>query len=195
GQTFIETGATVGPDTTLTDVVIGEDASVVRTHGSGARIGARANVGPFAYLRPGTVLGEEGKIGTFCETKNADIGDGSKIPHLTYAGDVEIGENSNIGAASVFVNYDGVNKHRSVIGSNVRMGSDNMYVAPLHVGDGAYSGAGTVIRKDVPPGALVVNEAPQRNVEGWVDKKRAGTPAAEAARKARDTDANSSEEG
>ncbi|MGK4066256.1 bifunctional UDP-N-acetylglucosamine diphosphorylase/glucosamine-1-phosphate N-acetyltransferase GlmU [Rothia sp. HC945] len=195
GQTVIETGATVGPDTTLTDVVIGEDASVVRTHGSGARIGARANVGPFAYLRPGTVLGEEGKIGTFCETKNADIGDGSKIPHLTYAGDVEIGENSNIGAASVFVNYDGVNKHRSVIGSNVRMGSDNMYVAPLHVGDGAYSGAGTVIRKDVPPGALVVNEAPQRNVEGWVEKKRAGTPAAEAARKARDTDANSSEEG
>lgn len=195
GRTVIETGATVGPDTTLTDVVIGEDASVVRTHGSGARIGARANVGPFAYLRPGTVLGEEGKIGTFCETKNADIGDGSKIPHLTYAGDVEIGENSNIGAASVFVNYDGVNKHRSVIGSNVRMGSDNMYVAPLHVGDGAYSGAGTVIRKDVPPGALVVNEAPQRNVEGWVEKKRAGTPAAEAARKARDTDANSSEEG
>ena len=195
GQTVIETGATVGPDTTLTDVVIGEDASVVRTHGSGARIGARANVGPFAYLRPGTVLGEEGKIGTFCETKNADIGDGSKIPHLTYAGDVEIGENSNIGAASVFVNYDGVNKHRSVIGSNVRMGSDNMYVAPLHVGDGAYSGAGTVIREDVPPGALVINEAPQRNVEGWVEKKRAGTPAAEAARKARDTDANSSEEG
>lgn len=195
GQTVIETGATVGPDTTLTDVVIGEDASVVRTHGSGARIGARANVGPFTYLRPGTVLGEEGKIGTFCETKNADIGDGSKIPHLTYAGDVEIGENSNIGAASVFVNYDGVNKHRSVIGSNVRMGSDNMYVAPLHVGDGAYSGAGTVIRKDVPPGALVINEAPQRNVEGWVEKKRAGTPAAEAARKARDTDANSSEEG
>lgn len=195
GQTVIETGATVGPDTTLTDVVIGEDASVVRTHGSGARIGARATVGPFAYLRPGTVLGEEGKIGTFCETKNADIGDGSKIPHLTYAGDVEIGENSNIGAASVFVNYDGVNKHRSVIGSNVRMGSDNMYVAPLHVGDGAYSGAGTVIREDVPPGALVINEAPQRNVEGWVEKKRAGTPAAEAARKARDTDANSSEEG
>ena len=95
----------------------------------------------------------------------------------------------------MFVNYDGVNKHRSVIGSNVRMGSDNMYVAPLHVGDGAYSGAGTVIREDVPPGALVINEAPQRNVEGWVEKKRAGTPAAEAARKARDTDANSSEEG
>ncbi|WP_129662201.1 bifunctional UDP-N-acetylglucosamine diphosphorylase/glucosamine-1-phosphate N-acetyltransferase GlmU [Rothia uropygialis] len=196
GETVIETGVTVGPDTTLTDVEIGEDATVIRTHGSGARIGPRSIVGPFAYLRPGTVLGEDGKIGTFCETKNADIGAGSKIPHLTYAGDVEIGENSNIGAASVFVNYDGVNKHRSVIGSNVRMGSDNMYVAPVQVGDGAYSGAGTVIRKDVPAGALAINEAPQRNLEGWVERKRAGTAAAEAARKSRGVDAeNSGEEG
>ncbi|MCP3426859.1 bifunctional UDP-N-acetylglucosamine diphosphorylase/glucosamine-1-phosphate N-acetyltransferase GlmU [Rothia sp. AR01] len=186
GTTVIETGATVGPDTTLTDVIVREGASVVRTHGSDSEIGEDASVGPFTYLRPGTYLGEGGKIGTFCETKNAEIGAGSKLPHLSYAGDVTIGENSNIGAASIFVNYDGVSKHRSRVGSNVRMGSDNMYVAPVTVGDGAYSGAGTVIRKDVPAGALAITEAPQRNIEGWVEEKRAGTAAAEAARSARE---------
>lgn len=184
GTTVIETGATVGPDTTLTDVLVGEGAEVVRTHGSDAEIGPGASVGPFAYLRPGTWLGEGGKIGTFCETKNAQIGAGSKLPHLSYAGDVTIGEHSNIGAASVFVNYDGVNKHRSVIGSHVRMGSDNMYVAPVTVGDGAYSGAGTVIRQDVPAGALAINDAPQRTIEGWVERKRPGTAAADAAARA-----------
>lgn len=194
GTTVVETGAEIGPDTTLTDVVVREGATVVRTHGSDSEIGENATVGPFAYLRPGTWLGEGGKIGTFCETKNAEIGAGSKLPHLSYAGDVTIGENSNIGAASVFVNYDGVNKHRSVIGSDVRMGSDNMYVAPVTVGDGAYSGAGTVIRQDVPAGALAINEAPQRNIEGWVEKKRPGTAAAEAARTARES-AHGSEEG
>ncbi|WP_129659677.1 bifunctional UDP-N-acetylglucosamine diphosphorylase/glucosamine-1-phosphate N-acetyltransferase GlmU [Rothia halotolerans] len=186
GTTVIETGATIGPDTTLTDVIVREGASVVRTHGSDSEIGEDASVGPFTYLRPGTYLGEAGKVGAFCETKNAEIGAGSKLPHLSYAGDVTIGENSNIGAASIFVNYDGVSKHRSVIGSNVRMGSDNMYVAPVTVGDGAYSGAGTVIRKDVPAGALAINQAPQRNIEGWVEEKRAGTAAAESARRARE---------
>lgn len=196
GETSIATGSTIGPDSTLTDIRVGKDATVVRTHGFGSVIGDGATVGPFTYLRPGTVLGDEGKIGGFCETKNADIGRGTKIPHLSYVGDVEIGENSNIGAASVFVNYDGVDKHRSVIGSNVRMGSDNMYVAPVKVGDGAYSGAGTVIRKDVPAGALAINEAPQRNIEGWVEKKRAGTAAAESARAAREQNAvESIEEG
>ena len=185
GMTVIETGAEIGPDTTLTDVIVREEAAVVRTHGSDAEIGPRASVGPFAYLRPGTWLGEKGKIGTFCETKNAEIGAGSKIPHLSYVGDASIGENSNIGAASVFVNYDGVNKHRTVVGSDVRMGSDNMYVAPVRIGDGAYSGAGTVIRKDVPAGALAINEAPQRNIEGWVEERRSGTAAAEAARRSR----------
>ncbi|MCB4207987.1 bifunctional UDP-N-acetylglucosamine diphosphorylase/glucosamine-1-phosphate N-acetyltransferase GlmU [Arthrobacter sp. UM1] len=184
GATEIASGASVGPDTTLTDVVVGEGASVVRTHGSESRIGAGASVGPFAYLRPGTSLGEKGKIGTFVETKNAEIGSGSKVPHLSYVGDATIGEGSNIGAASVFVNYDGVKKHRTVIGSHVRMGSDNMYVAPVTVGDGAYSGAGTVVRKDVPAGALAITVAPQRNIERWVTENRPGTAAAEAAEKA-----------
>lgn len=181
GNTHISTGSVIGPDTTLTNVQVGENATISRTEGSDSGIADNATVGPFAYLRPGTKLGLKGKIGTFVETKNAEIGAGSKLPHLSYAGDVTIGENSNIGAASVFVNYDGVNKHKSTVGNNVRMGSDNMYVAPVHIGDGAYSGAGTVIRKDVPAGALAINEAPQRNIERWVIENRAGTQAAEAA--------------
>jgi bifunctional UDP-N-acetylglucosamine pyrophosphorylase/glucosamine-1-phosphate N-acetyltransferase len=186
GHTTVGEGATVGPDTTLTDVVVGEGAKVIRTHGSDAEIGPNASVGPYAYLRPGAQLGEKGKIGTFVEVKNSQIGKGTKVPHLSYVGDATIGEYSNIGAASVFVNYDGVNKHRSVVGSHVRMGSDNMYVAPVTIGDGAASGAGAVIRRNVPPGALAVSGGPQRNLEGWVLSKRAGTPAAEAAQAALD---------
>jgi bifunctional UDP-N-acetylglucosamine pyrophosphorylase / glucosamine-1-phosphate N-acetyltransferase len=186
GTTRVATGAVVGPDCTLTDVEVGAGAVVERTHGSSAVLGAGVQVGPFAYLRPGTRLGAEGKIGTFVETKNADIGRGSKVPHLSYVGDATIGEHSNIGAASVFVNYDGVRKARTTVGDHVRMGSDNMYVAPVTVGDGAYSGAGTVIRKDVPAGALAINVAPQRNLEGWTLAKRPGTPAAEAAQRAID---------
>ena len=186
GSTVVDEGARIGPDTTLTDVTVGAGASVVRTHGSGAWIGPGAGVGPFAYLRPGTSLGEGGKIGTFVEVKNSEIGTGSKVPHLSYVGDATIGEYSNIGAASVFVNYDGVNKHRSVVGSHVKMGSDNMYVAPVTIGDGAYSGAGTIIRRNVPPGALAVSGGPQRNFDEWVIRRRPGTPAAEAARRALD---------
>jgi bifunctional UDP-N-acetylglucosamine pyrophosphorylase/glucosamine-1-phosphate N-acetyltransferase len=186
GACVVGEGATIGPDTTLTDVTVGAGASVVRTHGSDAWIGPGAGVGPFAYLRPGTRLGEQGKIGTFVEVKNSEIGAGSKVPHLSYVGDATIGEHSNIGAASVFVNYDGVNKHRSVVGSHVKMGSDNMYVAPVTIGDGAYSGAGTVIRRNVPPGALAVSGGPQRNIDDWVLKNRPGTAAAEAARRALD---------
>lgn len=180
-NTSVASGSVIGPDTTLCNVTVGKNVKVVRTHGSDALLEEGSSVGPFAYLRPGTVLRQSGKIGTFVETKNAEIGKGSKLPHLSYAGDVTIGQDSNIGAASVFVNYDGVNKHRSVVGNNVRMGSDNMYVAPVTIGDGAYSGAGTVIRKDVPAGALAINEAPQRNLEGWVLKNRPGTDAARAA--------------
>jgi bifunctional UDP-N-acetylglucosamine pyrophosphorylase/glucosamine-1-phosphate N-acetyltransferase len=185
GATTIGARATIGPDTTLTDVEIGADATVVRTHGSLAVIGAGATVGPFSYLRPGTVLGEGGKIGTFVETKNATIGAGSKVPHLTYVGDATIGEYTNIGASSVFVNYDGVNKHHTTIGSYARTGSDNMFVAPVTVGDGAYTGAGSVIRRNVPAGALGVSSGSQRNIEGWVLRSRAGTPAALAAARAR----------
>jgi bifunctional UDP-N-acetylglucosamine pyrophosphorylase/glucosamine-1-phosphate N-acetyltransferase len=185
GRTTVAGGASVGPDTTLVDCQIGPGADVVRTHGTGSVIGAGASVGPFSYLRPGTVLGERGKIGTFVETKNATIGTGSKVPHLSYVGDATIGEHSNIGAASVFVNYDGVKKSRTTIGDHCRTGSDNMFVAPVNVGDGAYTGAGAVIRHDVPPGALSFSAAEQQVVEGWVERRRPGTPAAEAAARAR----------
>ena len=181
GASTIGDDVVLGPDTTLTDVEIGDGASVIRTHGSLAVIGAGATVGPFAYLRPGTDLGAGGKIGTFVETKNAQIGAGSKVPHLTYVGDATIGEHSNIGASSVFVNYDGVTKSRTTIGSHCRTGSDTMFVAPVTVGDGAYTGAGTVVRRDVPPGALAINVAPQRNLLGWVQEKRPGTASAQAA--------------
>ncbi|MCW2516178.1 MAG: glmU [Mycobacterium sp.] len=184
GTTRVGARCQIGPDTTLTGVVVGDGATVIRTQGSSSTIGDGAVVGPFAFLRPGTELGAEGKIGTFVETKNATIGAGTKVPHLTYVGDADIGENSNIGASSVFVNYDGETKRRTTIGSNVRTGSDTMFVAPVIVGDGAYTGAGTVVREDVPPGALAVSAGPQRNIEGWVERKRPNSAAAQAARKA-----------
>ena len=181
GNTELADDVMVGPDTTLENVKIGRGAQVVRTHGSDSTIGEEANVGPFTYLRPGTHLGDKGKLGGFVEAKNATIGRGSKVPHLTYVGDATIGEYSNIGASSVFVNYDGVNKHHTTVGNHVRTGSDTMFIAPVNVGDGAYSGAGTVIKEDVPAGALVVSGGHQRNIEGWVQRKRPGTAAAEAA--------------
>lgn len=181
GNTVVGEWAVVGPDTTLVDVNVGDGARVVRTHGEGATIGPRTNIGPFAYLRPGTELAERAKIGAFVEVKNSQVGAGTKIPHLSYVGDATIGEETNIGAANVVVNYDGVTKHRTVIGSHVKTGSDTMLVAPVTVGDGAYTAAGSVITKDVPPGALGVGRAEQRNVEGWVQRRRPGTKSAAAA--------------
>lgn len=189
GNTVIADNAVLGPDTTLNNVEVGEGAKVIRTHGSDSSIGAGADVGPFTYIRPGTKLGDYAKLGGFVEAKNASIGTGSKVPHLTYIGDATVGEYSNIGASSVFVNYDGVNKHHTTIGSHVRTGSDTMFIAPVNVGDGAYSGAGTVIREDVPPGALAVSGGKQRNIEGWVQAKRPGTPAARAAAEAEEHEA------
>jgi bifunctional UDP-N-acetylglucosamine pyrophosphorylase/glucosamine-1-phosphate N-acetyltransferase len=186
GATRIGGRCTIGPDTTLADVSVGDRASVIRTHGTSSTIGDGATVGPFTYLRPDTTLGADGKLGAFVETKNATIGTGTKVPHLTYVGDADIGEHSNIGASSVFVNYDGENKNRTTVGSHVRTGSDTMFIAPVTVGDGAYTGAGTVLRDDVPPGALAVSSGSQRNIEGWVQRKRPGSAAAEAARKASD---------
>ncbi len=184
GRTRVGGRCVVGPDTTLTDVTVGDGASVVRSHGTSSSIGDGATVGPFTYLRPGTALGSDGKLGAFVETKNSNIGTGTKVPHLTYVGDADIGEHSNIGASSVFVNYDGETKRRTTVGSHVRTGSDTMFVAPVTVGDGAYTGAGTVVRDDVPPGALAVSGGPQRNIEGWVQRKRPGSAAAKAADKA-----------
>jgi bifunctional UDP-N-acetylglucosamine pyrophosphorylase/glucosamine-1-phosphate N-acetyltransferase len=187
GATAIARGAVVGPDTTLTDCEVGEDARVSRTDGTLAVIGAGASVGPFAFLRPGTVIGEKGKVGTFVETKNTTLGRGAKVPHLSYIGDATVGEGTNIGAGTITANYDGVNKHRTEVGAHARTGSHNVFVAPVRIGDGAYTGAGTVVRKDVPAGALAVNVAPQRNVDRWVAANRPGTAAADAAAAA-DTD-------
>jgi bifunctional UDP-N-acetylglucosamine pyrophosphorylase/glucosamine-1-phosphate N-acetyltransferase len=181
GATTVGGRCIIGPDTTLADVTVGDAASVVRTHGGQSTIGDGAVVGPFTFLRPGTELGADGKLGAFVETKNSVIGTGTKVPHLTYVGDADIGEHSNIGASSVFVNYDGETKRRTTIGSHVRTGSDTMFVAPVTIGDGAYTGAGTVVRDDVPPGALAVSAGPQRNIEGWVEHKRPGSAAAAAA--------------
>ncbi|MFY2861082.1 bifunctional UDP-N-acetylglucosamine diphosphorylase/glucosamine-1-phosphate N-acetyltransferase GlmU, partial [Mycobacterium sp. THU-M104] len=193
GGTRVGSRCVVGPDTTLTDVTVGDGAAVVRTHGTQSSIGDGAAVGPFTYLRPGTVLGADGKLGAFVETKNSTIGAGTKVPHLTYVGDADIGAHSNIGASSVFVNYDGESKWRTTIGSHVRTGSDTMFVAPVTVGDGAYTGAGTVVRDDVPPGALAVSAGPQRNIEGWVRRKRPGSAAAQAAAEAAGRDGQASE--
>ena len=181
GSTTVARGAKIGPQTTLLDCEVGEDAVVSRTDGTLAVIGAGATVGPFAYLRPGTELGDGGKIGTFVETKNAKIGASSKVPHLSYIGDTTVGEGSNVGAGTITANYDGVKKHATVVGSHVRTGSHNVFVAPVRIGDGAYTGAGTVVRKDVPAGSLAVNVAPQRNIEGWVATHRPGSAAADAA--------------
>ncbi|MEB3023576.1 bifunctional UDP-N-acetylglucosamine diphosphorylase/glucosamine-1-phosphate N-acetyltransferase GlmU [[Mycobacterium] crassicus] len=186
GGTAVGAHCTIGPDSTLTDVTVGDAASVIRSHATSSSIGPGAAVGPFAYLRPGSVLGAEGKLGAFVETKNSTIGTGTKVPHLTYVGDADIGEHSNIGASSVFVNYDGQTKRRTKVGSHVRTGSDTMFVAPVTIGDGAYTGAGTVVRDDVPPGALAVSAGPQRNIENWVQRKRPGSAAAEAAEAAGD---------
>ncbi len=187
GATVIERDAIIGPDTTLLDCEIGEGATVERTHATLAVIGRNASVGPFSYLRPGTYLGEDGKIGAFVETKNSRIGRGSKVPHLSYIGDAEVGEESNIGAGTITANYDGVNKNRTTIGSHVRVGSHGVFVAPVRIGDGAYTGAGAVVRKDVPAGALAITVAPQRNLVGWVEEKRPGTAAAKAAAAADET--------
>ncbi|SDC49227.1 bifunctional UDP-N-acetylglucosamine pyrophosphorylase / Glucosamine-1-phosphate N-acetyltransferase [Geodermatophilus telluris] len=181
GTTSVATGAVVGPDTTLVDTTVGEGASVVRSHVLGSSIGPGASVGPFSYLRPGSDLGPGSKVGAFVETKNARVGEGSKVPHLSYVGDATIGRGANVGAATVFVNYDGVAKHHTTIGDHVRIGSDTMLVAPVTVGDGAYTAAGSVITHDVPPGAMGVARAAQRNVAGWVRRRRPGSAAARAA--------------
>ncbi|MET0830059.1 MAG: bifunctional UDP-N-acetylglucosamine diphosphorylase/glucosamine-1-phosphate N-acetyltransferase GlmU [Microbacterium sp.] len=183
--TTIAAGATVGPDTSLVDCEVGENATITRSDATLAVIGAGATVGPFAYLRPGTYLGDRGKIGTFVETKNSTIGERSKVPHLSYIGDTTIGTGVNLGAGAITANYDDIAKHRTEIGDEVHSGSHNVFVAPVRIGAGAKTGAGAVIRKDVPAGALALSVAPQRNVEGWVETNRPGTAAAQAAANAR----------
>jgi bifunctional UDP-N-acetylglucosamine pyrophosphorylase/glucosamine-1-phosphate N-acetyltransferase len=181
GATSIKAGATIGPDTTLIDVEVDERAVVSRTQASLSVIGPDASVGPFAYLRPGTVLGAAGKIGTFVETKNAKIGARAKVPHLSYAGDAVIEEDANIGAGTIFANYDGVNKSTSRVGRSTFVGSNSVLVAPVTIADGAYVAAGSTVTGDVGSGQLAVARGQQRNITGWVARKRAGTKTARAA--------------
>jgi bifunctional UDP-N-acetylglucosamine pyrophosphorylase/glucosamine-1-phosphate N-acetyltransferase len=195
GATHVARMASVGPDCTLRNTTVGEGATVLKSDCTGAQIGAGAAVGPYSYLRPGTILGAGAKAGAFVETKNAKVGDGSKIPHLSYVGDAEIGERSNIGAATVFVNYDGAAKHSTVVGDDVRVGSDTMLVAPVTIGDGAYTAAGSVITEDVPPGAIGIGRARQRNVEGWVERRRPDSRSAAAARRARGSEPSGQDAG
>ncbi len=181
GSTKVATGAVIGPRSTLTDCIVKEGASVLESIATETIIGEGASVGPFTYLRAGTQLGDSTKAGAFVEMKNAVVGTGSKVPHLSYVGDATIGEGSNIGAATIFVNYDGVEKHHTTVGDHVRIGSDSMLVAPVNIGDGAYTAAGSVITEDVPAGAIGVGRAKQRNVLDWVLRKRAHTKSAQAA--------------
>jgi bifunctional UDP-N-acetylglucosamine pyrophosphorylase/glucosamine-1-phosphate N-acetyltransferase len=181
GNTTIASGAVIGPRAVLESCTVLNDAKIVESHCFEATIGKGANVGPFSYLRAGTKLLSGSKVGAYVEMKNATLGEGSKVPHLSYVGDAIIGEGTNIGAATIFVNYDGVEKHYSVVGDHVRIGSDSMLVAPVTIGDGAYTAAGSVITEDVPAGAIGVGRAKQRNVLGWVLRKRPGTKSAEAA--------------
>ncbi len=181
GKTKIASGAVIGPRATLIDCDIASGATVTESYCTGAIVGENAGVGPFAYLRPGSVLAKGSRVGSFVEMKNATVGEGSKVPHLSYVGDATIGAGTNIGAATIFVNYDGVDKHHTVVGDHVRIGSDTMLVAPVTIGDGAYTAAGSVITENVPAGAIGVGRAKQRNVLGWVLRKRSGTKSAEAA--------------
>jgi bifunctional UDP-N-acetylglucosamine pyrophosphorylase/glucosamine-1-phosphate N-acetyltransferase len=184
GSTVLERGATIGPDSTLRDTFVGPGATVIRSHADGAEIKAGATIGPFSFLRSGASIGEGGKVGAFVEIKNSTLQRGVKVPHLSYIGDAEIGEGTNIGAGAITANYDGVVKHRTTIGAHVKTGSHTVFVAPVDVGDGAYGAAGAVIRRSVPPGALAMSVSTQRNLEGWVEANRKGTPSADAASRA-----------
>jgi bifunctional UDP-N-acetylglucosamine pyrophosphorylase/glucosamine-1-phosphate N-acetyltransferase len=174
GTTAIGERCTVGPLTTVIDARLGDEVSVVHSYLQGCELRDGATVGPFAYLRPGALLRERAKAGTFVEVKNSDIGEGTKVPHLSYIGDSDVGPGTNLGAATITANYDGRNKHRTTIGANVRTSVDTTLVAPVTVGDGAYTGAGSVITEDIPPGALGIARARQSNRDGYADRRRSG---------------------
>ena len=181
GASSVAADAVIGPDTTLIDTSVGAGATVLRAHAVGAEIGPEAAVGPFSYLRPGTRLGRKSKIGGFVEAKNSELGEGAKVPHLSYVGDATIGARANVGAGTIVANYDGVRKSRTTIGEAAFVGSDTVLIAPVEVGPGAYVAAGSAIAKDVPAGNLGVTRAQQQNVEGWTARRRPGTKSAAAA--------------
>jgi len=173
GTTRVGAGTTVGPLSTVIDSVLGAGVSVPHSYLVECTVADGANVGPFAYLRPGAQLEQGAKAGTFVEVKNSRIGEGAKVPHLAYVGDADVGSGANLGAGTITANYDGFRKNRTTIGENARVGVDTMLIAPVEVGDGAYTGAGAVIKSDVPEGALAVSENEQRNIEGFAARKAA----------------------
>jgi bifunctional UDP-N-acetylglucosamine pyrophosphorylase/glucosamine-1-phosphate N-acetyltransferase len=170
GTTVIGERCEIGPHTTVRNGMIGDGATVIHSFVLEAEVRADTKVGPFAYLRPGTVIGEGAKVGTFVEIKNSNVGAGAKVPHLSYIGDADIGENSNIGASTITANYDGRKKHRTKLGKSVKTGIHTSLVAPLDIGDRAYTGAGSTINEDVPDGALGIARARQKNIEGYADR-------------------------
>ena len=172
GRTAIGRGSVIGPDCRLVDTIVGERVVIQQSVARESEIGDGATIGPWASLRPGTRVGADAHIGTFVETKNADIGEGVKVPHLAYIGDAEIGPRANIGAGTITANYDGKSKHRTKVGADARIGSNTVLVAPVEIGDGAYTGAGAVVSRDVPPGALAKG-LPARIEEGWAAERDA----------------------
>jgi bifunctional UDP-N-acetylglucosamine pyrophosphorylase/glucosamine-1-phosphate N-acetyltransferase len=172
GATRIGARCEVGPLTTLIDTVAGDDTRIVHSYLHGAELGSGVSVGPFAYLRPQARLRDKAKAGTFVEIKNSEIGEGTKVPHLSYIGDADIGAGTNIGAGAITANYDGVSKHRTTIGANVRTSVHTSFVAPVKLGDGSHTGAGSVITDDVPPGALGIARERQTNIEGYADRRK-----------------------
>ncbi len=173
GETSVGAHAVVGPLTTLIDSSVGVESSVIQSYLVECEVRGGCSVGPFAYLRPGAILDAGAKAGTFVEIKNSHVGKSAKVPHLTYLGDADIGAGSNIGAGTITANYDGFRKSRTVIGVDVRIGVDTTLIAPVEVGDSAYTGAGAVIKDDVPDGALAVSENAQRNIDGYAAEKAA----------------------
>jgi len=172
GRTVIGAGSIIGPDSRLVDTIVGADTVVQQTVARDAEIGDRATVGPFTHLRPGTRLAVDAHVGSFVEIKNSEIGEGAKVPHLSYVGDADIGDGANLGAGTITANYDGKTKHRTKVGKGVRTGSNSVLVAPVEIGDGAYTAAGSVVNRDVPPGALAKG-VPAQIDEGWVERRNA----------------------
>ncbi|MBS1879627.1 MAG: bifunctional UDP-N-acetylglucosamine diphosphorylase/glucosamine-1-phosphate N-acetyltransferase GlmU [Actinobacteria bacterium] len=173
GATRVGARTVVGPHSTLIDTEVGAEATLVHSYLTSCQVGDGCSVGPFAYLRPGAALDAAAKAGTFVEIKNSHLGKGAKVPHLSYVGDADIGAGANLGAGTITANYDGFRKHRTVIGRDVRIGVDTMLIAPVEVGDSAYTGAGAVVKDDVPEGSLAVSENAQRNIDGYAAAKAA----------------------
>ena len=178
GTTTIGAGCEIGPDVVITDSTVGDESTVVFAHVNDSEIGSRCQLGPFAYLRPGCSVAEGAKVGTYVEMKKTALGPGAKVPHLSYIGDTEIGEGTNIGAGNITANYDGFRKHATTIGARVKTGSDCVFVAPVTIGDDSMTAAGSILTDDVPPGALGVARARQKNIEGFTERARAKAQAA-----------------